>query len=348
MNSVNRIFERCISLYLETCGEVPDCIQKLISSSVTSLIDSEIIIEDNFTDIASLKETRVALPLEKFQQTEFIDGLIEQVKTQGFGENFHQIIGLFGSIMMALCANDEQLNKVEKWVDEGHFGHFMMTDMGGPTLSNWLTTLTPSSEDKFNLKVAKKWIIEGHELGFGMVVCQQKGRPFPMTVLLSPEKTQLLRAQACGNRFLDEKLQLGNIDGEVEVSKSDFLSKGGLGGVNRFLTLVRPRFVKALMHHLLWLRKKQRVSLTKNDLIRLHYIIQVADWCCEQTDFSIHSVDRVLALKFTSNQFLQHLVIKERVETIADQRDLLGFTKMEGSSYRCLFEIYSKFKRSRI
>jgi hypothetical protein len=349
MNSVNSIFSRCITLYLSDCGSIPSCLETLIAKSVTSLIDSEMIIEDNFKSMAELKSTRVALPLESFEQTLFIDQLIEQIKRQGFGENFHQIIGLFGSIMMGLCASEQQIESVESWLKQGHFGHFMMTDNGGPTLSNWHSIISPGASDgELKVQLNKKWVIEGHKLGFAMVVCQQQGRPFPTTVLLSPQKTKKLVASTCGASFLDGKLQLGNIIGEAIINKSDLLTKGGLGGVNRFLTLVRPRFVKALMHHLIWLHGNNRLELTPNDILRLNFIIDAADWCNQQNVFSIHSVDRVLALKFVSNQFLLHLVENDRVIQLSDQRDLLGFSKMEGSSYRCLFEIYSKFKRARV
>lgn len=347
MTHVNSIFSRCIISYLEMSEEVPDCIEKMIAKSVTSLLDSEIIIEDSFNDMEALKPPQVELPLESFEQTQFIDQLTEQIKTQGFGQDFHQIIGLFGSIMIGLCASDEQQKLVEQWVDDGYFGHFMMTDAGGSALSSWNSILTAQQENQFKLSVDKKWVIEGHNLGFCMIVCQQKGRPYPTTVLLSPEQAKDLDAQTCGLPFLDGKLQLGDVKGELEVSKSSFLFKGGLGSVNRFLTLVRPRFVKALMHHLLWLQSNDRIHFSQNDLTRLEFIIGMSDWCNAQRVFSIHSVDRVMALKFTCNQFLQHLVMEKRVVKQSDQRDLLGFTKMEGSSYRCFFEIYSKFKRGR-
>ena len=101
------------------------------------------------------------------------------------------------------------------------------------------------------------------------------------------------------------------------------------------------------MHHLLWLQDQNRLTLDDDDRSAIYFMINTANWCTAQDKFSIHSVDRVLALKFTSNELLQSLVVKGAVNDINDQRDLLGFTKMEGSSYRCLFEIYSKFKRAR-
>lgn len=341
------IFGRCITSFLEMSADVTPAIENLVGDAVVRLMDSDMIIEDTFVPMAELKAPRVAQPLETFSQTHFIDELTDKVRDDGFGPHFHQIIGLFGSIMLGLCATDKQREQVDKWLEQGHFGHFMMTDAGGPTLSQWQTKLTPAQGDEITLAVNKKWVIEGQNLGFSMVVCQQPARPFPMTVLLSPEKSAELQATKCGGSFLDGKLQLGDVKGETTVTKAEFLSKGGLGSVNRFLTLVRPRFVKSLMHHLLWLHDNHRVTLDEDDRACIDFILNMANWCNSQTEFSIHSVDRVLALKFTSNELLQSLVVKGAVPEISDQRDLLGFGKMEGSSYRCLLEIYSKFKRSR-
>lgn len=351
MTQVQQLFGHCISAHLAGAGDVPPAVQTLVNQSVARLMDSDMIIEDSFEAMNELQTPRVAQPLEQFEQTVFIDQLCDGIIEQGFGHYFHQIIGLFGSINLALCATDAQRELVDLWLAQGHFGHFMMTDAGGPSLAQWQTSLTPmdanDKNSRYNLNINKKWTIEGHDLGFCMVVCQQKGRPFPMTVLLSPQKSAELQASRCGKPFLDGQLQLGDTQGQVEVDKSQFLSKGGLGGVNRFLTLVRPRFVKSLMHHLLWLQKNGRITLDANDGACVDFIINTANWCNSQEVFSIHSVDRVLALKFTSNELLQTLVIKGAVANLMDQRDLLGFSKMEGSSYRCLLEIYSKFKRGR-
>ncbi|NQY62566.1 MAG: hypothetical protein HRT38_02395 [Alteromonadaceae bacterium] len=347
MTQVHNIFGRCITSFLELSGEVPPAVEHLVNDAVIRLMDSDMIIEDTFAPMAELQEPRVAQPLETFEQTVFIDELTDKVKSDGFGPHFHQIIGLFGSIMLGLCATDEQRKQVDDWLEQGHFGHFMMTDGGGSTLAQWKSTLTTADDGQITLNVDKKWTIEGQNLGFSMVVCQKKGRPFPMTVLLSPEKSKTLQQKICGTSFLDGKLQLGDVKGEVLVNKTEFLSKGGLGSVNRFLTMVRPRFVKSLMHHLLWLQDQNRLVLDDDDHSAIDFMINMANWCNAQTKFSIHSVDRVLALKFTSNELLQSIVVKGGVKHINDQRDLLGFTKMEGSSYRCLFEIYSKFKRAR-
>jgi predicted HNH restriction endonuclease len=48
-----------------------------------------------------------------------------------------------------------------------------------------------------------------------------------------------------------------------------------------------------------------------------------------------------------ANELWLSLVVNGSVASQADQRDLLGFTKMEGSSYRCFREIYERNRRFR-
>ena len=136
MTQVHNIFGRCITSHLSCSAQVPPAVEQLVNNAVIRLMDSDMIIEDTFEPMADIQPPRVAQPLEHFEQTIFIDQITEQIKTDGFGPHFHQIIGLFGSIMLGLCATDEQRKQVDQWLEEGHFGHFMMTDAGGSTLSN--------------------------------------------------------------------------------------------------------------------------------------------------------------------------------------------------------------------
>ncbi|WHI49614.1 hypothetical protein P3339_14165 [Microbulbifer sp. MLAF003] len=121
-----------------------------------------------------------------------------------------------------------------------------------------------------------------------------------------------------------------------------------MGSVNRFLTLVRPRFVKSLMHFVLWLKDQGEVELSVTDQGHIEYLIYLCNEQTSATIFSMHSVNRVLATKFASNELLLDIVASGKVKNKARQRDLLAFTKMEGSSYRCFFEIYSKAKGHRV
>lgn len=349
MNDLSQLFGGFISDPLMGYDPLPDSLRQIINQASLALLDSETLIEDDFSQRLPIVEAKVKQPLPKFGQTFVIDELTEAIKETGFGPHFHQIIGLFGSIMLNLTASESQQQAVDAWLDKDIFGHFLMTDAGGPSLANWTTELSEKADEngQYRLKVNKKWGIEAHNLGFVMLVVKQAGKPYPLTLMLTPEQSQLLQQEKVGKTYLDGALQLGNVAGEVNVSADQLLKKGGMASVNRFLTLVRPRFVKALMHHLLWLSHQGRLELDTELSGNIDFILGYADHFLAQSDFSIHSVNQVLALKFASNELLAHIVATNKVKHFADQRDLLGFTKMEGSSYRCFFEIYAKQKRMR-
>jgi len=346
MSDLKSIFSRFITDHLNTHQPVPAAFNDIIANSVFSLLDSEILIEDDFSQKPPLVEPKVGQPLPEFEQTYVIDQLTEQVKEVGFGKHFHDIIGLFGSIMLQMTATPAQQQQVNDWLEQGHFGHFLMTDGGGPSLNHWHTSLD-NSKSQWQIAIDKKWGIEAHQLGFLMLVVKQPGKPFPLTFLVPPEQSSHLSQEKVGASYLDEQLQLGNVKGLIDVDASQQLKRGGLSSVNRFLTLVRPRFVKALMNHLLWLAAEDRLVMDDSLATHINYLHRVADSCLGNNLFSIHSVDQVLALKFASNELLFDTVAKGKVRHFSDQRDLLGFTKMEGSSYRCFLEIYAKQKRAR-
>ncbi|MGB0942639.1 MAG: hypothetical protein ACPGUE_09570 [Marinomonas sp.] len=349
MNDLSQLFGGFITEPLAGYKALPESLDCMINQACLSLLDSEILIEDDFSQRLPLSVAKVKQPLPKFEQTFVIDELTKAIKETGFGPHFHQIIGLFGSIMLNLTATEAQQAQVDAWLEKDIFGHFLMTDAGGPSLANWSTELSVSPDETgmHHLKVNKKWGIEAHDLGFVMLVVKQSGKPYPITLMLTPEQSKELKQDKVGSAYLDGALQLGNVVGEVKVSPDQILKKGGMASVNRFLTLVRPRFVKALMHHLLWLDKENRLDMDAELKTNIDFILGFADHFLAQPDFSIHSVDQVLALKFASNELLANLVASNKVKSFADQRDLLGFTKMEGSSYRCFFEIYAKQKRAR-
>jgi len=349
MSDLSQLFGGFISEPLKGYNKMPASLETIINQASLALLDSEILIEDDFSQRKPLGEAKVKQPLPKFAQTFVIDELTQLVRETGFGPQFHQIIGLFGSIMLNMTASDAQQKAVDDWLEKDVFGHFLMTDAGGPSLANWSTELSvlPDEEGLYSLTVNKKWGIEAHNLGFVMLVVKQAGKPYPLTLMLTPEQSQLLKQEKVGNRYLDGALQLGNVSGDVKVSADQLLKKGGMASVNRFLTLVRPRFVKALMYHLLWLADHDKLVMDDELADNIAFILGFADYFLTQPDFSIHSVDQVLALKFASNELLAHVVSTNKLKHFSDQRDLLGFTKMEGSSYRCFFEIYAKQKRAR-
>ncbi|WP_144392889.1 hypothetical protein [Pleionea sediminis] len=345
--STQSIFSLYISDLINDRESIPQSMRSILECATTRLIDSEIIIEDSFEPISPLKPSSVQQSLPKFEQQFVIDELVSAIKEDGFGKHFHNIIGLFGSIMLQLSANEKQQDAVTQWVDDGIFGHFLMTDMGGAALDQWKTEIV-KTENGTQLKVAKKWGIEAHNLGFLMLVAKQQGKPYPVTVLVDPVRASQLTSEKIGKSFLDGDLQLGNVKGLIDISDEDLLLKGGLGAVNRFLTLCRPRFVLSLMNYLDYLKNQKRLDLKQSHQECIEYLKHVAQSIIDDTVFSVHSVDSVLALKFASNELLLDLVLQGCSPSIFDQRDLLAFTKMEGSSYRCLYEIYKKQRGRRL
>ena len=345
--SIASIMGGFITQPLTAVSPLPDSFSQLLERSALRLTEAQMLIEDPLQPLAPPRASNVQQPLEQFEQTWILDDTINRIKNDGLAPHFHNMIGLFGSIMMSLSATPQQLKQVQDWVDNGIFGHFLMTDKGGPSLANWRTQLY-ERDGELRLKVDKIHGIEAHNLGFAMVVTAQAGKPFPMTVMLPPELCQQLNQRAVGDSYLSGSLQLGNCSGDVAIQQEMLLTGGGLGSVNRFLTLVRPRFVKALMHHLLYLHGQQQLQLDSQDQHHIEYLIGLCQLQLEDKHFSIHSVNRVLATKFASNELLLDLVTQGKVSDIAIQRDLLSFTKMEGSSYRCFFEIYSKLKGQRL
>jgi hypothetical protein len=150
----------------------------------------------------------------------------------------------------------------------------------------------------------------------------------------------MLKRSPTGTAYLDESLQLGNVQGTLRLSKSHAIQKGGVAGVKQFLSIVRPRFVIAICWHLRWLERKCLLTLSTTQSDALQNIAQLAQMAIEQPQHA--SEDAVLLLKFAINELLVDIVCKGAVMHPMDQRDLLGLSKMEGSSYRCLLEVLSR------
>lgn len=332
---------------LSTISPVPISFQWLIECACIRLFDAAMIVEDPLSELAPLKEPRIEQPLKQIEQIYAIDRVIDAVRSEGLIKYFHEMIGLFGSVMISLTATEKQHAQVKNWVDRGISGHFLMTDSGGPSLNSWRTEQI-ENERGLVLNVDKIHGIGAQNLGFAMVVAKQSTRPFPATFLLPPDICAQLNQSAIGKPFLAGALQLGNCHGSVRVSRDMLLSKGGLGSVNQFLSLIRPRFVKSLMHYILWLHDQNEVDLTTLDQEHIEYLIYLCNEQISTPVFSLCSIDRVLAIKFSSNELLLDLVCAGKVKSKVCQRDFLAFTKAEGSSYRCFYEIYSKAKEYRI
>ena len=97
---------------LSSVSPVPASLQGLLEEACVRLFDASMIIEDPLTEPAPLREPSVKQPLEQFEQTFVIDQIIDKVRDEGLAHHFHEMIGLFGSIMMSLTATEDQLAQV--------------------------------------------------------------------------------------------------------------------------------------------------------------------------------------------------------------------------------------------
>ncbi len=274
-----------------------------------------------------------------------IESLLEDFSQKGLIGQFHDLVMHFGKLLFSYIASDEQIRTVDGWHANGchRYGGFLMADAGGPSIDSWKTIYKPSA-DVSTLQVSKVWIIEGHRLDYGCISAASNQKLYPISILVSPDRFSSLKKTPVGLPFLDGTLQLGNVSGEVEVSRSDMLTNGGLASTSTFLARVRPRFVRALMGHVQWLHSRGRLAMSDDQQTTSHCLNSIAETYCHRLGDHKPSLMTAMAIKFTANRLLLDLVTSGAVKGASDRRDLMAFTRMEGSSYRCLFEIYSKSK----
>lgn len=332
---------------LERLANLPPAARQLVTAGVLRLADSKMLIEDPLTpfNIASRPQSATETPAA-FGREDRIERIIEQATGEGLKPAFHNLMQEFAYTLIDVCGNPSQQALVADWLSRGFVGSYLMTDAGGPGISDWQTSLREDG-GQLHVRVNKLWAIEAHRAEFLLVVARPQRGFLPLTFLLDPARVATLDRAPVGQPFLEGHLQLGNVQGEVPVFPEDILRQGGLAVVNKALTFARPRFVRALMAHLTWLETEGRLLLDETDRSLVQCVVQAADTICTRKSFSRESVDDVLATKYLANELLLKLVVSGCVEQAGDERDLLAFSKMEGSSYRCFLELYSKHKARR-
>lgn len=334
-------YGECITRHLARHVAMPAVTRRCLNDSVLRHLDSRMLIEDPLTPLLPLQEA-TPFPLPAIASLPVLDEHVDAVGREGFGRHFLNIIGLFGHIMLTLAGSEQQNERVRQWVAEGKRGAFLMTDAGGPSLHQWRSQIIGDVAQGSRITLDKEWGIGALECEFAIVVLARPGQMIPQAYLLPPDACAQLNRQSIGAAYLDGHVQLGNCQGDMASDPDWAMRRGGLMAVKQFLTFVRPRFVRALMQHLHWLEAQGRLSLDEQQNEMRAYLEDVARQLSEQQSFTRYSEDDVMALKFSSNALLFDLVEKQRVPQLMDQRDLLGFTKMEGSSYRCLLEIWQR------
>lgn len=339
--------DQSIIMGLADLGEVPAFLKDVVRAGVVSTVDTAMIIDDS--DYVAVEQGKpradgTAAPFGPIEER--IEQIQAAIAAEGFANgNFHRLVREFGGLLFGMIASAEQQAQVASWHANGtaSFGGFLMSDGGGPSIQDWNTAFI-SDGDMLTLEVDKVWIIEGHRLDYGSVASASTQRLYPSSILLPPQEFAKLKKAPVGAPFLDGSLQLGNVSGKVTVSKSCLLSGGGMAATSMFLAKARPRFVRALMAHVGWLDRNGRIALSSQQRDSAVALEAIAKTCYHALIERKPSLQMALAVKFASNRLLLDLVASGAAAEPSIMRDLMAFTRMEGSSYRCLFEIYSKVK----
>ncbi|MEX3959734.1 hypothetical protein [Trinickia sp. EG282A] len=333
-----------VAARLEAFGPLPDALLALLREGAVRLLDSDMIIRQRRLRDVALPEVEEGASTElRHDESALAEAVLEQIAQQGLADHFKPFMRSFIRIMFALFFTPEQSERACACLDDGYHFSFLMSDAGGPTLAGW-RSVARNEQGHIRLTVDKVWGIEAHREGMAVIAARLPGVFFPAAYLVWPEQYRSLRRVSYGEPFLDGRLQLGNVNGEVEVGAGDRLKIGGPTVFNKYLTIVRPFFVRALMAHLEWLAREGRVTLDEKAGEAMRFIADAARQQTRSQVYSFGSVQRVLALKFASNELLSGLVRSGAVREFSDERDLLAFSKMEGSSYRCYHELRTSFK----
>ncbi|MDR2031419.1 MAG: hypothetical protein LBP86_03985 [Azoarcus sp.] len=334
-------FGEIITHHLERHVPLPAAFRDLLARSVLRHLDSQILIEDPFLAFASPPPAAAQIEIPAFPVLHAVADTLAQVREEGLGPHLYRLTGLFGHIMLSLSGTPEQVAAVREWVAQGRGGAFFMTDRGGPALQQWHSRLEVEG-DAWHVSLDKIWTIGAVDCEFAIVVVSRQGSMAPVALLLGPEQCVPLHRQASGLPYFAGRVQLGSCRGAFVGSPAMALTRGGLIAVKQFLTIVRPRLVLALMAHLDWLLVQGRLHISPAHREAIDCLRELCGAISRAKFYTRHSEDEVMALKFASNTLLLDCVENGEVPDAMDARDMLAMTKMEGSSYRCFYEIYMR------
>lgn len=339
-------FGTLISRRLDRWAPVPKSFAKRLDHAVLQLLDGEILVRDQMQSFRALVDPIRHVPIPEFQVLRAIEERIAAVMAEGLGSHLQALTGLFGSIMLELTGTETQQAAVAQWVGAGGHGCFMMTDRGGPALSQWFSTLT-QQDDVWTVGVDKILVTGGTDFDFAIVIAARAGAMAPSSLLIPPDLARGLTREPVGLPYFDGQVQLADCRGSVTGTADLALARGGLIAVKQFLTVVRPRLVRAIMAHLDWLSAEQRLLYRDDHRAAAACLCATAQAMAKEGSLTAQSEDDVMALKFASNALLLDIVGQGCCADPMDARDLLAMTKMEGSSWRCFYEIYSRGKMQR-
>jgi hypothetical protein len=346
--SCSRSLEHSASeIVLQLLGELQPVgseLREIVEKGCLRSLDARTIIEWTISGESAQNNAAISRTIIPSRFIAATENQFEKIELEGLAPHFREMLSHFGAIFLDLCGNENQRRSAEKWSSAGERGVFLMTDAGGAVLANWLSVLKEESGRK-DLVIDKIDSIEGHTAHFAIVAARRGHSPLPIFFLLPPEQLASLRREAVGASWLDGSFRLANVVGRVEVNAECILAAGGLSTASLFLTIVRPRFVRALLAYLNWLERFRRIVRTGPQQAASRNLKIIAETASARNRFSGSTIDEVSAIKFASNELILDIVTSASVTDARDRRDLLGFTKMEGSSYRCLFEVLEKRRK---
>lgn len=320
--------------HMERFNPIPAAVATLIEEGSLRLMDSDMIINQSAQYLPEADYENVASSDLMHSETALAESVLATIEQEGLNDHFKPFMRSFIRIMFSLFFTPKQYETACQHLDNGLHFSFLMSDAGGPSLAGWKTVAKQEGEG-VRLYIDKVWGIEAHRIGVAVVAARQQGGFFPTAYLVWPESYSTLQRTTCGDPFLNGRLQLGNVKGNVYVRNEDRLKIGGPTVFNKYLTVVRPFFVRALMAHVTWLHQSGALKLDRQDSVIHAFISESASLLTHIQRYDIEKVNNVMALKFLSNEFLVSLVRKKAVRDFRAQRDLLAFSKMEGSSYHC-------------
>lgn len=345
-NPIGEVLSRPALQALARHTQAPLEVRQLLASSASRLTDSSMIIEEEFHPFKDVGESRVRNPLPQPDVLHAIRSLIDEVSQTGFGPHAARFFGLLGSVMIDLSGTDAQKARVQEWIDQGLTACFAMTDRGGPLAHQWLSQVSTDAQPR--LTIDKVWSMNANRSDFGIMIVRQGNSMVMAPVLVPPTEFAKAQTRQSGPAFLDGNLPLGDVKLTIEQADPDWvLRTGGPISSKVFLSLARPFLIQALVAHARWLVGQGRLRLDVTGSAALEFLSEAARNQSAKAYFDKHSEDQAMALKWVANETWLHLVVNGLVDGQDDARDLISLSKMEGSSYRCFFEIYQRNKRFR-
>jgi hypothetical protein len=335
--------KRLISL-LEPYGNIDKNLYDIINRGSIRTLEAKMIIENSYCSDRAFPTKTTKKKLITLSQSDLLESTLNNIRSNGLGPHFRELMQILGKVMLLIAGDDAQKQKIAQWNQQGLVGAFLVTDKGGPSISQWLSeaTFDDRNSGAVNLSVNKVHGIDGHIMDFGIVSFRNRKSFAPAMLLIPPQQCQTLSRTPIGEAFLDGHVQLGNVKGDMVVDQSNHLRLGGMSAVNQYFAINRPRFIRALLAHIQWLCSQDRAKPDDTLCKAINQLDIITKKLTDREYYTGTSVDEVLAAKFASNEILLELVTSNSIPNEKDQRDLLGFSKMEGSSYRCYFEIMSK------